>query len=91
MAVQSLLDIRHRFFFLFPFLHFFFSHPRNFVNDIKGLNIEFNQKIVSKAFDCVCHTKLLHKLRHQFGIQGPQFILMADGLSIRLNSILSSE
>ena len=34
-----------------------------------------------KAFDCVSHTTLLHKLRHQFGIQGPLFSWLTDYLS----------
>ena len=36
-----------------------------------------------KAFDCVSHTTLLHKLRHQFGIQGPLFSWLTDYLSDR--------
>ena len=34
-----------------------------------------------KAFDCVSQTTLLHKLRHQFGIQGPLFSWLTDYLS----------
>ena len=34
-----------------------------------------------KAFDCVSHTTLLHKLRHQFGFQGPLFSWLTDYLS----------
>ena len=36
-----------------------------------------------KAFDCVSHTILPHKLRHQFGIQGPLFSWLTDYLSDR--------
>ena len=36
-----------------------------------------------KAFDCVSHTTLLYKLRHQFGIQGPLFSWRTDYLSDR--------
>ena len=35
------------------------------------------------AFDCVSHTTLLHKLRHQCGIQGPLLSWLTDYLSDR--------
>ena len=55
---------------------------RKAVDQNKGVAVAFIHDFRT-AFDFVSHTKLLHKLRHQFGIQGTLFSCLTDYLSDR--------
>ena len=73
----------HEFFFLviFPCANIFFvlrpTHPVSFLM-VRPLFIDFQ-----KAFDCVSHSILLHKLEHNFGITGNLLAWLRGYLSER--------